>query len=92
MRLLSKPTHRFGHPIQEKLLCLILASMAEARRNQEIRHHAEALSSSLYPNQHLQEREVGGISYIAQFGPQLLGPLLESISPECAQHQVIPIT
>ena len=68
------------------------AARAEARRNHEIRHHAEALSSSLFPNQHLQEREIGGISYIAQFGPRLLDQLLEAISPACGQHQVIPVT
>jgi uncharacterized protein YllA (UPF0747 family) len=89
---LQEAAMRAGSKIRYQLSRLqARAARAEVRRNQELRHHAEALSSSLYPNQHLQEREIGGIFYVAQFGPRLLDQLLPAISPACMQHQVIPV-
>src|SRR6266446_1278591 len=40
------------------------AARAEAQRNEVITRHAESLSSALYPNKALQEREIAGVSLV----------------------------
>jgi len=67
------------------------AAQAELRRNEEISRHAEALSASLYPHQQLQEREIGGVSYLASFGTGLLAQLHQALKPEGVQHQIIEV-
>lgn len=65
------------------------AARASLRRNDEISRHADLLMASLYPNKNLQEREIAGISYLAQFGTELLPRLYDAIQPACTGHQII---
>ena len=65
------------------------AARAEAQRNEVITRHAESLSSALYPNKALQEREIAGVSFVARYGPSLLQNLYETIHTDCHDHQVI---
>ncbi len=67
------------------------AARAEAQRNEVITRHAESLSSALYPNKVLQEREIAGVSFVARYGPSLLQNLYETIHTDCHDHQVIEI-
>jgi bacillithiol biosynthesis cysteine-adding enzyme BshC len=67
------------------------AARAEVQRNEVVTRHADSLSSALYPNKSLQEREIAGVSFIARYGPGLLGNLYESIHTDCHDHQVIDI-
>jgi bacillithiol biosynthesis cysteine-adding enzyme BshC len=67
------------------------AARAEAQRNEVITRHAESLSSALYPNKALQEREIAGVSFVARYGPSLLQNLYETIHTDCHDHQVIEI-
>jgi uncharacterized protein YllA (UPF0747 family) len=65
------------------------AARAEVQRSEVITRHAESLSSALYPNKALQEREVAGVSFVARYGPGLLRNLYETIHTDCHDHQVI---
>jgi bacillithiol biosynthesis cysteine-adding enzyme BshC len=67
------------------------AARAEAQRNEVITRHADSLSSALYPNKSLQEREIAGVSFVARYGPGLLQNLYETIHTDCHDHQVIEI-
>ena len=44
------------------------AARAELRQSEVAERKARLLSSALYPNKTLQEREVGGVSLIAKHG------------------------
>lgn len=65
-----------------------LAANAELRKNEEMRRHAEALSTSLYPDQNLQEREIAGAYFLARYGMQLVAELFEMSNPDCTDHQI----
>ena len=72
------------HRLQER------ASRALLRRNEEIQKHAVALSNSILPSGHLQEREIAGISYIARY-PELLNRLYDAARPGCLGHHVLSL-
>jgi bacillithiol biosynthesis cysteine-adding enzyme BshC len=65
------------------------AARAQVQRNEVITRHAESLSSALYPNKALQEREIAGVSFAARYGSGLLRELYETIHTDCHDHQVI---
>jgi bacillithiol biosynthesis cysteine-adding enzyme BshC len=67
------------------------AARAESSRNDVITRHAEALSSALFPNKALQEREIAGVSFIARYGTDLLQNLYDTIHTGCHDHQVVEI-
>ena len=67
------------------------AAHAQLRRREELRRHADHLSDSIYPNQNLQEREIAGISFLAQHGPALVDRIYEAIQPNCLGHQLVYI-
>ena len=62
------------------------ASRAELLRNEVITRHADALSQALFPHKALQEREVAGVSFVARYGPGLLGDLYQKIHSDCHDH------
>jgi bacillithiol biosynthesis cysteine-adding enzyme BshC len=65
------------------------AARAEARKNTETQRHADELSTLLYPNKDLQEREIGGIYFLLKHGMALLPRLKESLKTGCTDHQVV---
>ena len=67
------------------------ASRAEVQRNEVITRHADSLSNSLYPNKNLQEREIGGLSFVARYGQQLLHNLYGTIHTDCHDHQIVEL-
>jgi bacillithiol synthase len=69
----------------------VRAARAESLRNDVVTRHADALSSALFPNKVLQEREVGGISFVAKYGMGLLDDLYQTIHTDCHDHQVVEI-
>ena len=69
--------------IQEK------AARAHLQRSLEMREHMQQISNALYPNGHLQEREIAGISFLARYGPQLLLTLYDAMQAKCVGHQVV---
>lgn len=67
------------------------AARAELRKTGVIGRHANFLSNALYPKGALQEREVGGIDFLARRGPRLLKDLYEAVNPDCLDHQLISL-
>ena len=65
------------------------AARAEARRNTEVLRQADELSTLLYPNKNLQEREIGGLYFLLKHGMELLPRLKESLTAGCTGHQVV---
>ena len=67
------------------------AARAELRQSELLGRHAELLRNALYPNKVLQEREVGGIYFVARYGTELLRDLYDTIRIDCLDHQIISL-
>ncbi len=67
------------------------AARAESLRNDVVTRHADALSTALFPNKVLQEREIAGISFVAKYGLGLLQNLYQTIHTDCHDHQIVEI-
>jgi bacillithiol synthase len=67
------------------------AARAELRHSEVIQRHAEVISNSLYPDKALQERGFAGVYFLAKHGRQLLDGLLDTIHPDCLDHQIIEL-
>jgi bacillithiol biosynthesis cysteine-adding enzyme BshC len=67
------------------------AARAESRKNTETQRHADELSTLLYPNKNLQEREVGSAYFLLKYGTSLLSDLKDKFQPGCLDHQIISI-
>ncbi len=66
-----------------------LAANHQLERDASIRRHIDALYRSLYAGEHLQERAIGAVSFLAQFGDGLAGVLVENAAQECPGHRAI---
>jgi bacillithiol biosynthesis cysteine-adding enzyme BshC len=67
------------------------ATRAELRQGELIGRHAETLSQSLYPDKGLQERAIGGMYFLARYGPELLGQIYGTIHTDCHDHQILEL-
>lgn len=67
------------------------AARAETRQSEVADRHARVLSNNLYPEKALQERGFAGVYFLAKHGRELLGQLLETIDPDCLDHQLITL-
>ena len=67
------------------------AARAEVRKNSELQRHADELSTLLYPNKGLQEREIGALYFLLKHGKGIVAQLKESVNGECVEHQVIGV-
>jgi len=67
------------------------AARAELRQAEVLSRHAQLLSNGMYPNKTLQEREIGGIYFLARYGKDLLPTLYDAIHTDCLDHQVISL-
>jgi uncharacterized protein YllA (UPF0747 family) len=67
------------------------AARAELRQSEVAERHARLLSNALYPDKTLQEREFGGIYFLAKHGRELLEGLLDVINPDCVDHQLVTL-
>lgn len=67
------------------------AARAELQRTEVLARKADFLSNSLYPNKALQEREIGGIYFVARYGSELLRSLYETIRTDCFDHQIVEL-
>ncbi len=65
------------------------AASAELRRHEELGRHARQLSNALYPNKVLQERELGGVYFLARHGLGLLHEIYECMRTGCVDHQIV---
>jgi bacillithiol biosynthesis cysteine-adding enzyme BshC len=67
------------------------ATRAELRQGELIGRHAETLSQWLYPDKGLQERAIGGMYFLARYGPELLGQIYDTIHTDCHDHQILEL-
>jgi bacillithiol biosynthesis cysteine-adding enzyme BshC len=68
------------------------AARAELRQSEVLGRHAEVLSNALYPNKVLQEREIGGVYFVARHGTELLRNLYDTLRTDCLDHQIISLS
>jgi bacillithiol synthase len=67
------------------------AARAEARKNSELQKHADELSTLLYPNKELQEREIGAAYFLLKYGMGLIAKLQAALNANCVEHQIIRV-
>ena len=67
------------------------AALAEAQKSELVTRHAEILSQALYPDKGLQERGLGGIYFLARYGPEFLHQLHDAIHSDCNDHQILEV-
>ena len=67
------------------------AGRAELRQTELATRHAQQLSTALYPNKTLQEREIAGIYYIAKHGTDLLNEIYACLHTDCHDHQIVTV-
>jgi bacillithiol synthase len=65
------------------------AARAESRKNTELQRHANELSTMLYPNKGLQEREIGTAYFLLKYGAGLVKTLKQTLKVGCVEHQVV---
>jgi bacillithiol biosynthesis cysteine-adding enzyme BshC len=65
------------------------AARAESRKNTELQRHADELSTMLYPNKELQEREIGAAYFLLKYGTGLVKALKQHLKVGCFEHQTI---
>ena len=66
-----------------------MAARFEADRTGSLRNQAETLMRTLFPEQHLQERLLAGIWFVARFGDALPQLLVDHAGQECPGHRVL---
>ncbi len=66
-----------------------MAARFEAERTGSLRKAATALTLNLFPEQHLQERLIAGIWFLAKFGDGLPQLLVDHAGQECPGHRVL---
>ncbi len=65
------------------------AARAELLRSEVLDRHASLLGNALFPHKGLQEREIGGVSFLARHGMELLEGLYQAAVNGCPDHQVV---
>jgi hypothetical protein len=65
-----------------------MAASFEVQREASLRKHANAIMLNLFPEEHLQERVIGGIWFMARY-EGLPALLVENAAQECPGHRVI---
>ena len=67
------------------------AARAQLRRSEQLGRHADEIAASLYPHKDLQERTIGGVSFLARYGTGLLLRLYDAAALGCPGHQIIAL-
>jgi bacillithiol biosynthesis cysteine-adding enzyme BshC len=67
------------------------AARANLRREEILERQAAVLSSNLFPERELQERQIAGVYFVAKYGNDLIDRLLNASQPECVHHQVLSL-
>jgi bacillithiol biosynthesis cysteine-adding enzyme BshC len=62
---------------------------AELRRDEVVSRKGAELSTVLFPNKNLQEREIAGISFLARHGIDLVQRLYDTLQTSCPGHQIV---
>ena len=67
------------------------AAQAELRRTDILSRHAAQIENALYPNKSLPEREIGGLYFYANHGPELIDRLIDLAQARCPEHKVLAL-
>ena len=67
------------------------AARAQLQRSEVLARHATQLSGALFPDKILQERQIGGLTFLARHGMDLLQDLYGMIHTDCHDHQVVTL-
>jgi bacillithiol biosynthesis cysteine-adding enzyme BshC len=67
-------------------------AQAELRKNEILSRHAAQIENALYPHKSLQEREIGGLYFYANHGPELIDRLIELAQARCPEHKVLTLS
>lgn len=68
-----------------------MAANFQAQKDASLRKSIESMYLNLYPNLHLQERAVGGMSYLSRYGDALVDAALSAAEEICPGHREISI-
>ena len=68
-----------------------LAAAFEVQKEASLRKHATAIMLNLLPDGHLQERQLGGVWFLARYGETLVQTLIDHAGLECPGHRVLPL-
>ena len=68
------------------------AAQAELRRTEILSRHAAQIENALYPKTALQEREIGGLYFYANHGPELIDRLIDLAQARCPEHKVLTLS
>ena len=66
-----------------------MAARFQLEREASLRKHANALTLNLYPDEHLQERLLAGVWFLARIGDGLPQLLVDHAGQECPGHRVL---
>ncbi|HWZ50125.1 MAG TPA: bacillithiol biosynthesis cysteine-adding enzyme BshC [Granulicella sp.] len=66
-----------------------MAATFELQKQASLRKHADALTLSLFPDGHPQERVVAGVWYLARYGEGLIERLVAEAAGMCAGHVAV---
>ena len=64
---------------------------AVSRRNETIERHVDTMSNALFPGKHQQERMLNITSFIARYGLGVIPRLIEGLSLDTREHQVVEL-
>ncbi len=64
---------------------------ASKRQNETLQQQLEHAGNSLYPHQHLQERELNLTSFLCKYGKNLIKQLYEALDLSCFEHQIVKL-
>jgi uncharacterized protein YllA (UPF0747 family) len=64
---------------------------AEARRNETLERHLEAIANSLFPEKKLQERVLNITSFLVRYGLRFIERLEEVLDLDSREHQTVEI-
>jgi len=64
------------------------AARAELRKSEQLTSDAREISTLLFPEKNLQERELAGIYFLAKHGLSLIDELIAAAGTQCPGHQV----
>ena len=68
-----------------------MAARFQVEREGALRKHADAVMRNLFPDEHLQERLLGGVWFLAHVGDGLAQLLVDHAGQECPGHRVLSV-
>ena len=68
-----------------------MAARHQLEKDASLLRHATAISTSLFPGGHLQERTMGAAYFLAKYGESLAPLLVQAAADPCIGHRLLPL-